>query len=707
MSGQRKALIVAVDEYDHESLGRLLAPAADAAALAKVLGDPQIGDFGVQVVRNQPAHVIQAQIEDFLSDSRPDDVLLLHFSCHGLKSESGELFFAARNTLPNRLASTAIPADFVQRCLRASRSRSIVLLLDCCYGGAFSQGVIVRAAGNINVLDSFTGAKLGGGRGRAVITASSAMEYAFEGERLTGDHTPRPSVFTKALVDGLATGDADFDEDGRISLDELYEYVFDKVQEQNPHQTPGRDFELQGELYVAHSPRRHIHAAPLPPDLEAARKDQNMYTRRGAVRELRSRLLSDNLPAAAGAWEALTEMANDVSYVADEACAALHEAAVHPAETELNFGQLVQGSPSPHQTVHLLGPPIAHYCTPDASHEWIHIKETAEGFDVSVDTVQAGMLKGCLSIKGRTGAAVLTIRADFLAVSNETPVSQPAAGEVSASALAPSHMPEAPPTAPSALQPMPSAPPGPQAEPRLTAQLDIQQMPTAAVTDAQSPTAPDQRRWQSPDVPSIPHVKESLASPSSEPKPPKLSDTHMTPGPQRRRRWYWIGVAAAVVIAVISTVIAVGRNHPSSVPSYGEYTNSRYGFTTLYPSSLKAQPPPQDGRGQAWASSDGQVLFSAYGVDNVHNYSPQQDEVADSQGLYVTYHDISGNIVTVSGYKNSGRTIVYQRDVVGPGAIDTLYWSYPASEKAEWYTAVTQIAYAFLPGDISNGHGTS
>jgi uncharacterized caspase-like protein len=112
-----------------------------------VLGDPQIGEFDVRVVHNETAHVIQAQIEDLFSDARPEDILLLHFSCHGLKSESGELFFAARNTRPNRLASTAVPADFVQRCMRTSWSRSIVLFLDCCYGGAFGQGVTVRAAG--------------------------------------------------------------------------------------------------------------------------------------------------------------------------------------------------------------------------------------------------------------------------------------------------------------------------------------------------------------------------------------------------------------------------------------------------------------------------------------------------------------------------------------------------------------------------------
>jgi len=199
MAGRRRALIVANDVYEHEGLGRLRAPAADAKALAGVLGDPGIGGFDVQVVRNESAHVIQGRIEDLFADSRPEDVLLLHFSCHGLKSEAGELFFAASNTLPNRLGSTAVSAEFVQRCLRMSRSRSIVLLLDCCYGGAFGRGVTVRAAGDANVLDSFSGGRLGGGRGRAVITASSATEYAFEGDRLADDHSS-PSVFTAALA---------------------------------------------------------------------------------------------------------------------------------------------------------------------------------------------------------------------------------------------------------------------------------------------------------------------------------------------------------------------------------------------------------------------------------------------------------------------------------------------------------------------------
>src|SRR4029078_6519519 len=102
-------------------------------------------------------------------------------------------------------------------------------------------------------MDSFPAGRLGGGRGRAVISASSAMEDAFEGTPLAAAHQVPPSIFTSAVVDGLRTGDADRDEDGLVSLNELYDYVFDRVREQNPNKTPSRSVEMQGDLYITRS----------------------------------------------------------------------------------------------------------------------------------------------------------------------------------------------------------------------------------------------------------------------------------------------------------------------------------------------------------------------------------------------------------------------------------------------------------------------
>lgn len=84
--------------------------------------------------------------------------------------------------------------------------------------------------------------------------------------------------------------------------------------------------------------------------------------------------------------------------------------------------------------------------------------------------------------------------------------------------------------------------------------------------------------------------------------------------------------------------------------------------------------------------------------------SPRQDESADSRGLSVVYTDITGNTVTVSGYKDNGQVIVCQRDVVGHGSIDTLCWRYPTSEKRQRDAAVTLTAHKFQPGDVAIGH---
>ncbi|OOC00731.1 caspase [Amycolatopsis azurea DSM 43854] len=416
-------MIIANGEYDNPGLSALRSPAADAEALASVLADRAISEFDVQVVRDETAHVIASRVEDLFADSAPDDVVLVHFSCHGLKSESGELFFAARNTRPERLASSAVPADFVQRCMRMSRSRSIVLLLDCCYGGAFGRGVAVRATGEANVLDAFPGGGLGG-RGRAVITASNSIEYAFEGDHLADDHA-RPSVFTSALVEGLRSGDADRDEDGWIALSELYDYLFDSVRERNPNQTPSRDIEMQGELYLARSRRRRIKPSPVPADLRAASEDPNMFTRLGAVTELQRRLTSENLSVAIGAHEVLTTMAQtDIQHIAEAADLARQEARVRTEPEVVRFGEVGRGS-RPVARIRLEGPPIARACRFTSSHSWLQVTEVDGGAEISLDQAEIGAFDGRVTVTGPTGEVVVRVEGQVVQEQEPPPAPEP------------------------------------------------------------------------------------------------------------------------------------------------------------------------------------------------------------------------------------------------------------------------------------------
>jgi hypothetical protein len=45
----------------------------------------------------------------------------VHFSCHGVKDEDGDLYFAASNTMLRRLGATAVGADFVNWCMGRGR----------------------------------------------------------------------------------------------------------------------------------------------------------------------------------------------------------------------------------------------------------------------------------------------------------------------------------------------------------------------------------------------------------------------------------------------------------------------------------------------------------------------------------------------------------------------------------------------------------
>ncbi|WP_051325088.1 caspase family protein [Candidatus Solirubrobacter pratensis] len=287
----RYALIVATDAYEDEKLRRLRAPAHDADALARVLRDPEVGGFEVELLANQPEARLRRRIAGFFADRGREDLLLLHFSCHGLKDDSGQLYFAAADTEVAQLDASAVPAEFVSRQMARSRSNSVLMLLDCCYSGAIARGLTFRAGDGVDVSDHL------GGHGRAVITASSAMEYAFEGDALTGEG--RPSVFTSAVVKALETGEADRDQDRWISVRELYDYVCDEVRELTPHQRPNMLSHLEGELYIARS--CYVAEVKLPAELLDALANPLSAVRTGAVSALAELLESQHQGLAAAA----------------------------------------------------------------------------------------------------------------------------------------------------------------------------------------------------------------------------------------------------------------------------------------------------------------------------------------------------------------------------------------------------------------------
>jgi len=217
------ALLIGVSDYE-PGLTPLPATIKDAEEMQRVLTDPVLGGFDeAKELRNPTRQEMEEAIETLFSERAKDDLVLLFFSGHGIKDDMGRLYLATRNTRKvstgQLLTSTAVSASFVQTVMQNARSRRQVVILDCCFGGAFAEGLFAKDDGTVDVHAQL------GGEGRAILTSSTAAEYSF------GQKDSQSSIYTKYLVEGIETGRADSDSDGVVSVGELHDYARKRIQE--------------------------------------------------------------------------------------------------------------------------------------------------------------------------------------------------------------------------------------------------------------------------------------------------------------------------------------------------------------------------------------------------------------------------------------------------------------------------------------------
>ncbi|MEO8358193.1 MAG: caspase family protein [Chloroflexota bacterium] len=301
------ALIIGNNRYDDQKLAQLKTPAADSQALAKVLGDKAIGSFDeVTPLINQTETQVRRAISTFLINKKPDDLVLLYFSGHGILDDRGRLYLALRDTQVNLLKATSIPSSFLADEMDSCRSKRQILVLDCCHSGAFARGT----KGEQKAITETTFE--GSGFGRVVLTASDSTQYALEGDQVIKQ--TELSLFTHFLLEGLKTGEADVNNDGHISLDEWYDYTYDKVVSETPRQVPHKwSYNQQGDLIIARNPFVKKRVVELPYELIQALTSSFVGIRESAVSELGSYLRSRDAEMVELAILSLEKMKGDDS----------------------------------------------------------------------------------------------------------------------------------------------------------------------------------------------------------------------------------------------------------------------------------------------------------------------------------------------------------------------------------------------------------
>ena len=229
---KKLALLIGVSEYDYD-LNPLPGALKDVDAVQRVLQHPDMGGFSpnnIEVLKNPQIPSMGMEIEKIFSNCQKHDLVLLYFSGHGIKDDIGNLYLASSQTCkhPNGqlITSSTVAANFVHNIMDKSPSRRQVIILDCCFSGAFARGMTVKNDGDIDIKNQL------GGEGRAVLTSSTSTQYSFE------EQASNHSIYTRYLVEGIENGKADKNGDGVISVDELHEYTRTRMQEVAPSCKP-------------------------------------------------------------------------------------------------------------------------------------------------------------------------------------------------------------------------------------------------------------------------------------------------------------------------------------------------------------------------------------------------------------------------------------------------------------------------------------
>ncbi|MEC7947340.1 MAG: caspase family protein, partial [Myxococcota bacterium] len=228
----RHALVVGANDGGG-GLERLRYAEADAGRIVDVL--TELGGFDADAVtvlaspdRDQLDAALRRHAD--LARSSSQDLFFFYYSGHA----------DARGL---RLGEELVPYRDLKQQIRDLRSEVRLGVLDACRSGEITRIKGFQVAAPFAAEDQLAAA------GEAWLTATAADEQAQESDALRG------SFFTHYLVSGMrGAADAQGGQagDGRVSLDEAYDYAFDRTVARTGRtdggtQHPGYDFRLQGQ----------------------------------------------------------------------------------------------------------------------------------------------------------------------------------------------------------------------------------------------------------------------------------------------------------------------------------------------------------------------------------------------------------------------------------------------------------------------------
>ncbi|HEX4980482.1 MAG TPA: caspase family protein, partial [Ilumatobacteraceae bacterium] len=280
MGEHKRALVVGINAYGG-GIPRLGSAVRDAEAIAKQL--ELAHGYDVKLLRDAEAagKAITASLAEVVEAGLSEDgSFVLYYAGHGIAEndpeEAGPQGFLLPYDAHLTNKETWLGMQALQGALDGLACRHLMLVLDCCYAGAF-QWVSTRSVGNVKrPLYKSQYERYLEGKAWQVLTSASYDETADDVAPVTADRggaeTPEGhSPFAQALIEALSGRAADSSRggmaaDGVLTATELHQFIYEKVVV-NDRQTPGifpLKLDNKGE-FVFLAPGVELNLEPDPP----------------------------------------------------------------------------------------------------------------------------------------------------------------------------------------------------------------------------------------------------------------------------------------------------------------------------------------------------------------------------------------------------------------------------------------------------------
>jgi formylglycine-generating enzyme required for sulfatase activity/PKD repeat protein len=247
---QQWGLVIGVGNYQDPAITDLNYTEADAQAFYDFLTGTQGGGFQKDHVRfllNEQATTasVKAAFRWLISQAGEEDLVVIYFAGHGGTGEDVTVppdeadgvdeYLITYDAQQADLFSTAVRDDEMADWLASFRCDNVVVILDSCFAAGATRSLEqtgTRAGPGNRVFNDLVGP------GRLFLAASQEDEFSYE------DPALGHGVFTYYLLrglgamDGVTTPEADADQDGRVTVEELRVYLEREVTRAKPQQHP-------------------------------------------------------------------------------------------------------------------------------------------------------------------------------------------------------------------------------------------------------------------------------------------------------------------------------------------------------------------------------------------------------------------------------------------------------------------------------------